>query len=431
MRILMVNTSERTGGAAIAANRLMNALCYVGEEARMLVRDKTTTQTRVTPLPASPLLKLKFVWERVEILAANGFRKHRLFEVDHAAYGTDITGTEAFRWADVVHLHWTNQAMLSLGDIRALLRSGKPVVWTMHDMWAFTGICHYAHDCERWRTGCGNCPVLYQGSENDLSARTFERKQQTYAAGKMTLVACSDWLANLARQAPLLSGKLVHSIPNPIDTHLYTPTDQEAARAELGLPKERKILLFVAYKATDPIKGICYFQTAVRQMVEAREAWKDELHIVVVGREASALQEGFPCPTTTFEYISSDVTMRTLYNAATLLCMPTTSDNLPNTIVEAMACGLPVVGFRVGGLPQMIDSGSNGYLAEPRSATDFAEGIRQSLTSEALSNYPLAARRKAVRHYSEEAVAEKYLRLYADLLHLPRPSAAEAALGKR
>lgn len=412
MRILMVNTSERTGGAAIAANRLMKALRLSGEEAQMLVRDKTTAASDVIALPRSPLLKAKFVLERGEIFAENGFRRHRLFEVDHASHGTDITRLPAFKAADVVHLHWVNQGMLALSDIRQLLRSGKPIVWTMHDMWPFTGICHYAHSCERWQEGCGHCPVLYDGTANDLSHRTFLRKQATYRTGHIHFVACSDWLANLARQAPLLQGHSISSIPNPIDTHLYMPTDTRAARAELGLPLTKHLLLFVAYKATDPIKGIIYFQEAVARLVAETPALAEALHVVVVGREATQLKDAFACPTSTFEYISSDATMRTLYNAATLLCMPTTSDNLPNTIVEAMACGLPVVGSDVGGLPQMIDTGVNGYLAQPRNATDFALGIRQCLTSEALRDYPIAARRKALRHYSEEAVAAKYIKIY-------------------
>lgn len=416
MRILMVNTSERTGGAAIAANRLMNALCRHGEEARMLVRDKTTENARVDALPASPLLKAKFVAERAEIFAANGFRRHRLFEVDHASHGTDITHLPSFQRADVVHLHWVNQGMLSLSDIRRMLETGKPVVWTMHDMWCFTGICHYAHDCGRWRSGCGNCPVLRKGAPRDLSYRTFLRKQSLYGAGRIHFVACSDWLADLARQAPLLRGQDVSSVPNPIDTHRYAVQDEWTARRHLGLPVKKKVLLFVAYKATDPIKGVRFFQAAVERIVAERPEWREELHVVVVGREASTLREAFACPVTTFEYVTDEATMCDLYSAATLLCMPTTSDNLPNTIVEAMACGLPVVGFNVGGLPQMIDTGTNGYLAAPQDAEDFARGIVACLDERRRAALSVEARRKALRHYSEEAVAGRYVKIYEQML---------------
>ena len=144
MRVLIINTSENIGGAAIAANRLMEALKNNGVKAKMLVRDKRTDQITVASLPQSPLLKAKFVWERVCIWKANRFKKHNLFQVDLANTGTDVTSLPEFKEADVIHLHWINQGFLSLKDIRRIIDSGKPIVWTMHDQWPFTGICHYS-----------------------------------------------------------------------------------------------------------------------------------------------------------------------------------------------------------------------------------------------------------------------------------------------
>lgn len=421
MRILLVNTSERTGGAAIAAHRLMNALNHDGQEARMLVRDKTTQNPRVIALPPSPLHRLRFVAERGEIFWANRLHRHRLFEVDHAAHGADITGLPAFREADIVHFHWVNQGMLSLGGIAKILRSGKPVVWTLHDMWPCTGICHYARDCDRWQSGCGHCPILYRGSADDLSRRTYLRKERTWQLGRIQFVPCSDWLAGIARQAPLLRGHDIVSIPNPIDTHTYSPMDKWVARRHLGLPIRKKILLFVAYKATDPIKGVAHFQAAVEKLCAEQPALREELHVVVVGREATLLRDRFACPATTFEYVSDERTMRDLYNAGTLLMMPTLSDNLPNTIVEAMACGLPCVGFEVGGLPQMIDTGLNGFLARPQDSDDFARGIVHCLADDVYPILCKEARRKALRNYSEEAVAARYLQVYRNALNQHHP----------
>lgn len=412
MRILLVNTSERTGGAAIAANRLMNALNHTGQEARMLVRDKTTQNNLVTALPKSPLNRLRFIMERAEIFAANHFKKHRLFEVDHASHGIDITTLPEFKKADVIHLHWVNQGMLSLNDIARILEKKKPLVWTLHDMWPCTGICHYARDCNRWLSGCGSCPILFKGAPRDLSYRTYLRKQEAFSKGTIQFVACSDWLTNIAKQAPLLHGNEISSIPNPINTHLYSPQDQHTARMHLGLPDEKYILLFVAYKATDPIKGINYFQDALRMYCDRHPEMKDRLHVVVVGREATLVRDTFPCSTTTFEYVSDDRTMRDLYNAATLLMMPTVQDNLPNTIVESMACGLPCIGFNVGGLPQMIENGVSGYLARHKDAADFARCIETALDDEHLKHLSIEARNKALRFFSEEAVAKQYTAIY-------------------
>ena len=148
MRVLIINTAERIGGAAIAANRLMEALKNNGIKAKMLVRNKQTDQVTVVALKKSWRRIWQFTWERIVIWAANGFKRHNLFAMDIANTGTDITSLPEFRQADVIHLHWINQGMLSLKDIQRILASGKPVVWTMHDMWPFTGICHYSGECE-------------------------------------------------------------------------------------------------------------------------------------------------------------------------------------------------------------------------------------------------------------------------------------------
>lgn len=173
MRVLIINTSERIGGAAIAANRLMEALKGQGIKAKMLVRDKQTDQVTVVPLKKSWRHIWQFVWERVVIWKANHFKKHNLFAVDIANMGTDITSLPEFQQADVIHLHWINQGMLSLKDIQKIIDSGKPIVWTMHDMWPITGICHHAQDCTKYQTQCHTCPLLYKGHKHDLSYRVF------------------------------------------------------------------------------------------------------------------------------------------------------------------------------------------------------------------------------------------------------------------
>ncbi len=151
MRVLLVNTSERTGGAAVAAGRLMVALQKNGVEVKMLVRDKSSGNSDVVAVGNRFLMQWRFLWERIVVWAANRFRKHHLFAVDIANAGIDITSTPEFKQADVIHLHWINQGMLSLRDIRRVLDSGKPVVWTLHDLWPCTGICHYPSRCIHFR----------------------------------------------------------------------------------------------------------------------------------------------------------------------------------------------------------------------------------------------------------------------------------------
>lgn len=420
MRVLLINTSENIGGAAIAANRLLQALTRNGVEATLLVRDLQEGRAGVTGLPGRLWPRAAFLMERGEVFVRNGFSRHNLFAIDPATRGTDVTRLPEFRSADVIHLHWTNQGMLSLGGLRRILRSGKPVVWTMHDMWPFTGVCHQSGSCEAWLTGCGNCPLLHRPAANDLSAQTYRRKARAYADGHLTLVGCSRWLTGLARRSPLLKGHTVTSIPNPLDTGVYAPGDRDAARRRLGLPADKRIVLFVAYKVTDPNKGIGYLREAIARLCAERPGRRGQIVVAAVGREAEKLCGTFATPVYAKEYVSDTATMIDYYRAADILAMPTLMDNLPNTIAEAMACGTPCVGFDTGGLPQMIDHGTNGLLIPYRDADALARGLESALFDPACADFPQQARDKAVQAYSEQSVAAQYTEIYRDALqHTP------------
>lgn len=420
MRVLLVNTSDHIGGAAIAALRLLKALRGQGVDAKLLCRDRTlpASRTDVVSLRPSRWRRMKFVLERMEIYWRNGCSREGLFAVDTARLGNDITKLPAFREADVIHLHWVNQAMLSLDDLTRIFRSGKRVVWTMHDMWPFTGVCHNAATCEGWLKACGDCPQLHHPGPDDMSATTFARKQLAYTGARFTLVGCSQWLASLASRAPLLKGQRVVSIPNPIDTDYYRPAgtkglpDKAEVRRQLGLPLDRKLMLFAAFKVTDPNKGIDYLMKALATLVKQQPELKETLGVVLAGQGAWTLREALSVPAYPMGYVTSEERMRLLYQAADVLLMPTLMDNLPNTIVEAMACGVPCVAFGVGGVPQMVDTGINGYLATPLDSDDFAHGIKATLFASGYDDLCRQARDKAVASYSEEAVARSYLDLY-------------------
>lgn len=424
MKVLLVNTSDHIGGAAIAALRLLKALRGQGVEARLLCRDRTLPDDRtdVVSLRPSKWRRLQFFLERLEIYWRNGCSRENLFAVDTGRFGTDITRLAEFQEADVIHLHWVNQAMLSLKDLRKIFKSGKPVVWTMHDMWPFTGVCHSAADCEAWLHGCGDCPQLLKSGPADLSAQTFVRKRDMYAGAHLTLVGCSRWLASLASKAPLLSEQRVACVPNPIDTDYYRPAGDHGmpskaeVRRQLGLPTDRKLMLFAAFKVTDPNKGIDYLMEALSILTRENPELRDQLGVVLAGQGAWTLREALPLSAYPMGYVTSEDRMRLLYQAADLLLMPTQMDNLPNTIVEAMACGVPCVAFGVGGVPQMVDTGVNGYLAIPRDSADFAKGIHAALFTQSYDALCRNARVKAVASYSEKEVASQYMHLYEEAL---------------
>jgi glycosyltransferase involved in cell wall biosynthesis len=413
MRVLIVNTSERIGGAAIAAGRLVEALKNNGIKAKMLVREKQTDRLSVIELKRNWWRVWQFIWERILIWKENRFKKHNLFAVDIANTGTDITVLPEFQAADIIHLHWINQGMLSLNDIRKILLSGKPVVWTMHDMWPCTGICHHARECDKYHQECHHCPYIYKGGgKKDLSNQVFKKKKEIYQSAPVTFVTCSRWLKERAGQSALLNGHTIVDIPNPISTGLFKPQNSLAARNKMELPTDKKLILFGSVKVTDKRKGIDYFVESCKLLAEMHPELKEELGVVVYGKNSEQLKPLIPFQVYALDYISNEKDLVKIYNAVDLYVTPSLEENLPTTIMEAMACGVPCVGFNVGGIPEMIDHLHNGYVAEYKSAEDLANGIIWTLSESEYQSLSEEACRKAVSNYSESIVAKKYIDIY-------------------
>lgn len=413
MRVLLVNTAERTGGAAIAANRLLHALNHNGVEAQMLVRDRKADAPEVVNIAPSWRLKADFLWERGVIWLANGLSRHNLFQVDIANAGTDISKMDVFQKADVIHLHWINQGFLSLSDLEKILSSGKPVVMTMHDQWYFTGICHYSGECDKYRSQCKKCPMLKNGDIGmDLAKWVFTRKQAIYADKNITFVGCSKWMADLARNSKLTQGHPVTNIPNAIDTNIFSPVNQAEARKAHSLPADKRLLLFGAQRITDERKGFRYLAEACDHIMKYHPDLAKDLEVVVLGGDAQRVASALPFPVHVVNYLSDEKDIALLYSAVDLFVTPSLQDNLPNTIVEAMSCGTPCVGFHVGGIPEMIDHRVNGYVANYRDSGDLADGIAWALEQTRHNRLREQAREKAVATYSEATVALRYLEVY-------------------
>jgi glycosyltransferase involved in cell wall biosynthesis len=413
MRVLIVNTSEKTGGAAVAANRLMEALINNGVKAKMLVRDKQTDCLTVVSAGDGWRQRWHFLWERWRIFMAMHFSKTHLFEADIANVGTDITTLPEFKEADIIHLHWINQGFLSLSGIQKILSSGKPVVWTMHDIWPATAICHYARGCCRYQNKCESCPLLPRRSVSDLSAVVWRRKNEILRKYHISFVACSRWLEGEAKKSALLKGQRVTNIPNPINSHVFCPSDKQQAREALGLPLDKHVILFVSQRVTDKRKGLDYLVEAVNRMAVQDSSLKDNTAIAVLGGHSEEVADLLPLPVFPLGYVSDESKIVKVYNAADVFVLPSLEDNLPNTIMEAMACGVPCVGFNIGGIPEMIGHLKSGYVAKAADADDLARGIKWVLDfkGEELSK---EARRKVLNSYSQQSVAIKYIELYQE-----------------
>lgn len=418
MRVLIVNTSENKGGAAVAARRLAMALKSVGVGVTMLVRDKSTDKTFVVPIKESVWNIFRFAWERVCILIANGFNKKDLFAVSIANTGVDITSLPEFEEADIIHLHWINQGMLSIDSLKRVFQSGKPVVWTMHDMWPCTGICHHARMCEGYTDKCGNCQFVHNGKRNkDLSQIVHRQKEKAYKYAKSAVfVACSKWLGARAEKSSLLKGNDVVVVPNPINTSIFCRKSKTDVREGLGLPSDMKLVLFGSVKITDKRKGIDYMVEACNLLAAKNPELKDRIGIVVLGQNSEVLEGMLPFKVYALPYETEEMKIANIYNAVDAFATPSLDENLPNMIMEAMACGTPCIGFNVGGIPEMIDHLHNGYVAEYKSAADFAKGLKYVLFDKNYTNMCDAAIRKVHECYSEKTVAQRYLDIYNSLI---------------
>ena len=407
MNVLIVNTVDIHGGAAIAAYRLMNALRTNGVAAKMLVRDKRSGNEHVKQVGGKIPNKLCFYAERGVIFLQNRFSREYLFDVSIANAGVSITQLPEFAAADVIHLHWINQGMLSMNEIGKILSTGKKVVWTMHDMWPFTGICHHAAGCTHFRKGCGNCRYLRHPAENDLSHSLFNRKASVYALGNIHFVACSQWLKKLAQESPLTRHHAVSDIPNPLDISAYAPKDKAALRKSMHLPSDKKIILFASVKASDKRKGMDY-------LVEASKRFENkEVLFLIAGSRGADIAEKLSAESRALEYVPPEQ-MAELYAVSDLFVTPSLQENLPNTLMEAMACGTPCVGFETGGIPEMIHHRINGYVAQYRNADDLARGIRWVLFEADYATLSENARQKVLSEYVEGRIANRYLKIYEE-----------------
>ena len=413
MRVLIINTTERQGGPAIAAYRLTEALKSNGIKAKMLVRKKATGQVTTVVAEHSLAGRLSILRERLSVAIHTHLRRNRIYAIDLGRSGGDITDLPEFKQADIIHLHWINDGMLSLDAVERIVATGKPIVWTLHDMWPFTGVCHYAHDCDHYTGHCHDCPQLNSRKHHDVASRTFDRKSQLLNGSNIQFIACSRWLGNMAGNSHLLHGRKITCIPNAINISLFRPRPKQPARNAIGLPQDKRLVLFSSHTITDERKGFHYLKEAMKRLHEEHPEWAGKLGVVLLGKNTdSSMYHDIPFEVYPLSYISDEKQLTNIYNAVDIYAIPSLQDNLPNTIVEAMACGVPCIGFHVGGIPEMIDHLHNGYIAEYKDVGDFAAGIHWLLTEGEYDILSREAARKAVNTYGENSVAMKYIGIY-------------------
>ncbi len=419
MKVLLVGKSINTGGAAIASYRLLEILRESGVDVKMLVQEGGDEDASVFSTTRSALKKrinfLRFVMERLLFLRHEKNKEVR-FLFSTANTGERLTRNKLIREADIIHLHWLNAGFLSLASLKELLDLGKPVVWTFHDMWAITGGCHHALSCEAYKQECGRCLYLKKPGKNDLSHRLWLKKSILFKDRNITVITPSKWLADCVRESSLFGQMEVHAIHNPVDQTQFEPADRELACRKLGLDPSKRYILFGAASVKNLYKGFSYFQEAVKLMCQDTEL-VEGVEILLFGKAEGDMSQLFPLPVHNIEYVRSRETMVALYNVAHLYASSSLQDNFPSTIIESMLCGTPVVGFRTGGIPEMITHLEDGYLAGHKNAIDLAEGMKWILSFNPYPELSDRVRRAAVRRFSQERSAEMHVELYKKLLN--------------
>jgi len=414
MNVLHVNTWAARGGAGRAAFRLHEGLRKAGHCSRTVAR--RTVPGRADVQGWVPETRL---WNRLR-------RLNRVLEIHAGLDGlADVASWVGHRrhaaWADVINLHNVHGGAMSLFLLSRLERRA-PLVWTLHDMWALTGHCAYPMACDRWLTGCGRCPNLAGPPRIgwDATRLLYRARARIYRRISPVLVAPSRWLLAQTRRSSLTRGFRAVHIPNGLDLDVFRPVDRRVARSTLRLGPAEKVVMFCAQSLADRRKGPDLLIEALRTLHANGEA---ELRLLVAGQAGSLLASQSPYPVLDLGQVDSELLLAAAYSAADVFVLPTRMDNLPNGLVESIACGTPCVSFRAGGVPDVVRPGRTGWLAEPEDARDLARCLHEALNSnDKRKETSAVCRRIAEDEYDVRLMVERYLALYEELIEERRRS---------
>lgn len=417
MKITHLSTYDVAGGAARAAYRLHVGLRSAGQDSRMLVLFKSSSDPTVIEFdpPRDIPTRIRRGWSRrlIERRARNAVKRKigaTTFSDDLSQHGADVL--RRLPETDVLNLHW----VAGLFDYQSFFRrlpQDLPIVWTLHDMNAFTGGCHYDEGCDKFTKECGACPQLHSSNQADLTRHVWHRKRNafaTLAADRLQIVTPSRWLGGQVNRSSLFSRRAVTVIPNGIDVESFRPRDRFLAREKYDIPQNAKVLLFVADSTAEKRKGLGILREALAALDDS-----EEYFFVAIGRELK--DQGLRGACKLIDYLADEQALSSVYSAADVFVIPSLQDNLPNTAIEAVACGTPVIGSNVGGIAEIVRDGRTGFTVPPGDWQALAKMIREVLENDSLrSALSAECRRVAVEEYSLTVQAHRYEELYKEIL---------------
>ncbi len=418
MKVVFISTHFRKNGAAKSCRRIATALYrHTDCEMSMIVRKaEDVVVDNVYEFATGTKKYVARLLEKYEVLryqlneSSKNYRYY--FSLDYV--GQDIAEHPAIQNADILHLNWINNGFLSLKSMAALQALGKPIVWSMHDMWPFTGGCHYSGDCRNYELACNQCFFLNNPGPTDMAWKSWNRKKDFYKNLNWKFIATSNWLMQEASKSPLLENADVRVVPNPVDTDFFSPKDKMEMRKRLGLPTDKKLILFVAMDVNESRKGFTFLEHALWHLRQERPICIHEYAIVTMGRISQPILEKLSFKQYHLGFLEAEEKMVAAYNACDVYIMPSLEDNLPNTVLEASACGLPVVAFNTGGIPEMVEHHKSGFLAKRLDVLDLANGIEWVL-GEDRDTLGTFAREKMLRDFSFPVIAKQYKLVYDSL----------------
>lgn len=398
------------GGAARAAYRLHRALLSSEVDSQMLVQSKISDDYTVIG-PQGGLQRFASIVNPVlDSLLVRFYKSKRgtLFSPSLVSFRGIARKINKLN-PDIVHLHWICGGMIGIGEIAKIK---APIIWSLHDDWAFTGGCHIKWECEKFKQQCGACPHLGSTAKYDLSRIIFNKKKKIFRRLKnIVIVGLSSWLASCAKESSLLKNISIINLPNLIDAQAFSPIDKNIARDLLGLPINKGLILFGAYNATNDInKGF-------KLLCDALKILKmDNIELVVFGSSKPMNPQIFKFRTHYLGHLHDDVSLRLLYSSSNVLVVPSLQEAFSQTALESFSCATPVVAYGATGIVDIIDHKKNGYLAKPYEAEDLARGIEWVLSHNDYFTLCKNARNKALNCFDEKIVIQKYIRLFKEVL---------------
>jgi glycosyltransferase involved in cell wall biosynthesis len=408
MKALLVSNYDIKGGAARASYRLHQGLQSIGVNSQILAGYKSSNDDNVRLMPTKLGENFKQIRAKLNRLPLKAYPKLGQVIFSPQWVPDSLASEVAKMNPDVINLHWVCEGYM---QIETLPRFDKPVVWTLHDMWAFTGGCHYSENCDRYLNACGACPQLHSSNNSDISRWIWQRKAKAWQNLNLTLVTPSHWLAECARSSSLLKDYPVEVIANGLDAQLYKPLNRSQVRDSLNLPQNKQFVLFGAMQGTeDRWKGFPLLVPALQSL--SQSGWQDKIELLVFGcsKPENPIDVGFKT-----HYLGrlDDETLAKVYAAADVMVVPSRYEAFGQTASEALACATPVVAFNVTGLKDIVDAHQNGYLAEPYDSQDLARGIAWVLEdSERHEQLCRSARFKVEQRFTLEVQAREYFNLY-------------------